>query len=150
MNYNKRIKELNDEIRKLKTKMHNKCMDRMAIKFQKDNILSETEAEHKFYTIAKIKKLKLEKQYRIDILRKEDKKILRFYFADFCDIKNKLIFEVDGEYHYTEEQRRKDTKRTKDLNKLGYKVFRISNKDISNGKTTQFLIDCYKSININI
>lgn len=150
MNYAKRIKELKDELRAIKVKQHNKCMNKMADKFQKENVLSETKAEERFYKVALSKKLKLEKQYRIDIVRKEDKKILRFYFADFCDIKHKLIFEVDGEYHFTKEQEKKDLKRTRDLNKLGYIVFRITNKQVALGKTTQFLIECYKRIGISI
>ena len=107
-------------------------------------------AENKFYKIAKAKKLHLQRQFKINIIRKKDGYIERFYFADFCDVTNRLIFEVDGGYHFTEEQHKKDNKRTNDLKRMGYKVFRISNSQIKNGKTTQFLIDCYKKIGINI
>lgn len=44
-----------------------------------------------------------------------------------------LIVEVDGEYHFTKEQREKDERRTKFLTKLGYTVVRITNEDVFAG-----------------
>ena len=41
-----------------------------------------------------------------------------------------MILEIDGGYHKDFEQRKLDIKRTEDLNKLGYKVVRIDNKDV--------------------
>ena len=153
----KRIQQLKNQIRKceqeikmLEIEMHNDGMDNAAKGLQTKVEINGTAAEEKFYQIAKAKNLNLKRQYRINIVRKKDGYITRFYFADFCDVKNKLIFEVDGEYHFTEEQHKKDFKRTKDLERMGYKVFRISNSQIFRGKTTQFLADCYKKINIDI
>ena len=150
MNYNKRIKELEEEIKMIKVVQHNSGMKGAAKSLKKEAIESETEAENKFYEIASKKGLYLRRQYKIDIIRKKDGFIKRFYFADFCDTKNKLVFEVDGGYHFTDEQRKKDYRRTKDLERMGYKVFRITNYQIAQGKTTQFLIQCYKSIGINL
>lgn len=144
------IKQCEAEIKMLEIELHNDGMNSAAKGLQDKANLSETEAENKFYQIATAKHLKLERQYKINIIRKKDGYIERFYFADFCDVKNKLIFEVDGGYHFTQEQQVKDFKRTKDLQRMGYKVFRISNYQIHQGKTTQFLYDCYKTININI
>lgn len=150
MDYNKRIKELQNEIRLIKVKQHNSGMNGMAKRFQKDIHLTETEAENRFYEIAKKKKLRLKRQHRIDIVRKEDGYIEKFYFADFCDTLHKIVFEVDGDYHFEKEQIRKDKKRDKDMKRMGYRVFRITNEEIYLGKTTQFLINCYKTIGINL
>jgi very-short-patch-repair endonuclease len=108
----------------------------------------ETNAEKIFLEVAKLKNLKLEKEYRIYI--KERGKIIKFYFADFCDTTNKIVFEVDGAYHSSREQKFKDALRTRDLRKAGYLVFRISNENVFNGKTTEFLIQSYRSIGIII
>lgn len=150
MDYNKRIKELEAEIRALKVQQHNAGMEGVAKSFQKDIHLTETAAEDKFYEIALKKKLKLKRQHRINIIRKEDNYIEKFYFVDFCDITHKIVFEVDGGYHFEKEQMKKDKQKDKNLRRMGYKVFRITNAQIIKGKTTQFLIECYKKIGINI
>jgi len=152
-NYQRKIQELYNvierckrEIEELKIKMHNEAMEIASDRLSGNAKLSETEAENIFYEIAMKKKINLKRQYKINIIRKKDNYIERFYFADFCDVKNKVVFEVDGGYHFTDEQRKKDARRTYDLKRMGYKVFRISNSQIYNGKATQFLIDCYNKI----
>ena len=47
--------------------------------------------------------------------------------ADFVCIGKKLIVEVDGGYHNTEEQQKYDQARTEYLSHLGYKVIRFTN-----------------------
>lgn len=101
-----------------------------------------TKAELKFYEIVSRKKLNLKFQYRIDILD-ANARIKQFFIVDFCDVKNKIIFEIDGDYHNSPEQIKKDLYRTKLLNKLGYRVFRVSNADVFVGKTTQLLYAAY-------
>lgn len=71
--------------------------------------------------------------------------IKTFYIADFCDIRKKIILEVDGGYHKTEEQIIKDKLRTLDLKRLGYKVYRITNEDVFNGLGIQFIKDIYRN-----
>lgn len=70
--------------------------------------------------------------------------IKTFYIADFCDIRKKIILEVDGGYHKTEEQTIKDKLRTIDLKRLGYKVYRITNEDVFNGLGIQLVRNIYK------
>lgn len=53
----------------------------------------------------------------------------KYFIADFL-LGNKLILEVDGKYHNTEEQKQKDERRTQILNKAGYDVLRITNEQI--------------------
>jgi len=145
-----RIRELEAEIQMIKDEMHNNGMNGAAKPIQEKLLENMTSAELKFQHIAKLKGLNLKPQYKINIFNKDKSRIEKFYFADFCDIKNKLIFEIDGDYHFTEEQQNKDLKRTKDLVKAGYKVFRLTNDDVFDGKTSSFLYKAYLSIGINI
>jgi len=52
------------------------------------------------------------------------------FIVDFVCLPRKLIIEVDGEYHFTEEQIQLDKERTTVLNELGYKVIRFTNNDV--------------------
>jgi len=52
------------------------------------------------------------------------------YIVDFYCPVAKLVIELDGGQHYTEETRIKDAKRDKYLQKLGIKVLRISDSDV--------------------
>lgn len=60
----------------------------------------------------------------------------KLYYADICIPSLKLIIEVDGGYHNTPEQRKKDKKRDEDFASIGYKVLRYSNEYVNtnNGK----------------
>ncbi len=53
-----------------------------------------------------------------------------FYIVDFYLPKQGLVIEVDGEYHNDKKQKVKDSHRTKDLNKLGFKVLRVNNQTV--------------------
>ncbi|WP_173856019.1 UvrD-helicase domain-containing protein [Flavobacterium sp. 7E] len=52
------------------------------------------------------------------------------YIVDFVCLSKKLIVEVDGDYHFTEEQVLLDEARTAVLNELGYKVIRFRNEAV--------------------
>ena len=145
-----KIKELEEQIQLIKDSMHNSGMNGAAKPIQERLLENMTTAELKFQHVAKLKGLILKAQYKINIYNKSKSRIERFYFADFCDVKNKLIFEIDGDYHFTDDQQKKDLKRTKDLVKAGYKVFRLTNEDVFNGRTTEFLYKSYLSIGIDI
>lgn len=150
MNIEREIKNLKKEIEMFKNYQHNAGMKGAAREFQKERNENKTKYELLFESIAVKKHLNLESQYKIYIWNKAKTKILRFYFVDFCDLKNKLVFEVDGPYHYDKKQHIKDLKRSRDLHRLGYKVFRITNEDVYQGKTTSFLTNAYLSIGIDI
>ena len=47
------------------------------------------------------------------------------YTVDFCCVALKLIVEVDGEHHQTDEGRRHDQRRDRYLTEQGYKVVRF-------------------------
>jgi very-short-patch-repair endonuclease len=52
------------------------------------------------------------------------------YFADFLCREHKVVVEVDGGTHGTGAERTEDKMRTVELNRLGYRVFRILNIDV--------------------
>ena len=52
------------------------------------------------------------------------------YIADFSSEQAKLIIELDGGGHYSEQQRSADELRTGELEKEGFTVLRFSNYDV--------------------
>lgn len=52
------------------------------------------------------------------------------YIADFVCLSEKLVIEVDGEYHNEEEQQTLDKQRTERLDALGYRVLRFTNDQV--------------------
>jgi len=89
----------------------------------KANRKNETEAESIFWQLAKGKGLgqKCRRQY-----------IIGQYIVDFFFRESLLIVEIDGEYHFTEQQQEEDTLRQGWLEERGYKVLRFSNTEIIN------------------
>lgn len=57
---------------------------------------------------------------------------ISLFIADFYCHKLKLIIEVDGEYHNTLEQIKKDDERTQVLQDNGVKIIRFTNCEIEN------------------
>src|SRR3989442_531668 len=51
------------------------------------------------------------------------------YIVDFCCHEARLIVELDGESH--EGQQRRDNRRQEYLEQQGYRVFRVTNDDVS-------------------
>jgi very-short-patch-repair endonuclease len=137
-----------DRLEQVKT-AHNEYMNHWAERFVWENIIHMTDAEREFTRLTESKGLKLRFQYQINILGDRGRKqgrILKFYIADFCDTKNMIIFEIDGGYHTTKEQKLKDFHRTKDLNRLGYRVIRLTNEEIFNGVAEETLYAAYSNL----
>ncbi|MBR6790906.1 MAG: endonuclease domain-containing protein [Oscillospiraceae bacterium] len=63
-------------------------------------------------------------------LRFQRQKAVGNYIVDFYCAKARLIIELDGGGHYTEEQAEKDKIRTKTLESMNLTVLRICNLDI--------------------
>ncbi len=78
------------------------------------------------------------------------------FIVDFVCLSKKLVIEVDGDYHFTEEQIQLDNERTIILNDLGYKVIRFSNNEVKTNihyvinKIEQELISLGKTQNFNL
>lgn len=87
----------------------------------KDNRNNMTEAESAFWSLARGSGLgeKCRRQY-----------VIGDYIVDFFFRKSMLIVEIDGEYHFTENQQREDIIRQEWLTNMGYRVLRFSNKDV--------------------
>lgn len=80
-----------------------------------------TEAESVFWNIAKSNGLgqKCRRQY-----------IIGQYIVDFFFRQSMLIVEIDGGYHFTEEQHREDVIRQDWLEHMGYKLLRFTNTEV--------------------
>ena len=65
----------------------------------------------------------------------------KLYFADIYLPEIKTIVELDGGYHFTKEQKRKDGNRSLGIWRLGYHVVRLSNHDAGNPKKVKAKID---------
>ena len=79
------------------------------------------EAESAFWSLAKGSGLgeKCRRQY-----------IIGEYIVDFFFRKSMLIVELDGGYHFTEEQQKEDAIRQDWLEHKGYKVLRFTNEEV--------------------
>ena len=53
------------------------------------------------------------------------------YFADFVCRERKLIVEVDGATHGNDDEIAADTERTAALERMGYRVYRVTNDDVA-------------------
>ena len=87
----------------------------------KANRNNMTEAESAFWSLAKGSGLgeKCRRQY-----------IIGKYIVDFFFRKSMLIVELDGGYHFTEEQQKEDAIRQDRLEHMGYKVLRFTNEEV--------------------
>lgn len=95
----------------------------MCIKKRRNELLEKsTSAEKAACAILNKLGLKHIRQYPIWTGRRQ-------YYADIYIPKYKLILEIDGKYHYTNEQTRKDTNRSAGIRRLGYHVCRLSNAE---------------------
>ena len=57
------------------------------------------------------------------------------YVVDFCCLQTRLILEVDGDQHGRERGMRWDEDRTRQLETLGFRVLRFSNRDVMTSTT---------------
>ena len=82
---------------------------------------NQTEAESVFWSIAKGGGLgqKCRRQY-----------IIGQYIVDFFFRESNLIVEIDGGYHFTEEQQKEDAVRQTWLESQGYNLLRLKNEDV--------------------
>ena len=87
----------------------------------KENRNNQTEAESTFWQLAKSNGLgeKCRRQY-----------IIGQYIVDFFFRKSLLIVEIDGGYHFTEDQQKEDAIRQDWLEYMGYKVLRFTNDEV--------------------
>ena len=63
-------------------------------------------------------------------IRFQRQKAIGEYIVDFYCAKARLVIELDGGGHYTDEQKEKDRRRTEALESMGLTVLRFCNTDI--------------------
>ena len=95
---------------------HNKNLTENAIELRKNMTKEE---KHLWYDFLRY--------YPIRFLRQ---KVIGNYIVDFYCKKAKLVIELDGSQHYTEEISKYDEERTKYLEQYGLMVLRIPNIEI--------------------
>jgi len=95
-----------------------------------------TDAERLLWSRVRRKQLKGFQFYR--------QKIIGNYIVDFWCPAAKIVVEVDGSQHYTEEGIRKDRIRDEYLQKLGYRVLRFPATEVCNNidGVVQYIYDC--------
>lgn len=63
------------------------------------------------------------------------------YILDFCCSEKKLIIELDGEIHNTEEAKQNDAVRDKYFKELGYTILRFKNEEVENREKLEKVLD---------
>lgn len=96
-----------------------------------------TQAERAAYRILDHAHIHYVKQYHVFTGRKH-------FYADIYIPSVRLIVEIDGGYHFTENQRRLDANRSACLRRMGYHVYRLRNAD---ARDPQKLISKIRSLN---
>ena len=96
---------------------HNKQLVPFAKQLRKEMTREE---KHLWYDFLRL--------YPVRFLRQ---KVIGNYIADFYCAQAKLVIELDGSQHYTEENMQKDAERTVFLEGYGLKVVRILNRDVN-------------------
>jgi len=97
---------------------HNPVLTPNAIELRKNMTPQERHLWHDFL-----------KNYPVRFLRQ---KVIASYIADFYCAKAKLVIELDGSQHYTDDGIEYDDIRSKTLEQFDLQVIRYSNTDINN------------------
>ena len=103
----------------------------MSEKFRKDLIQKATKSELAFKKFLDNQMVAYQFQKVIWVSVDCEQK---FYIADFFFKRYNLIVELDGGYHYTDEQKKADDVRTMHLRRAGYFVLRFDNSATDNSK----------------
>lgn len=63
-------------------------------------------------------------------IRFRNQYIIGNYIVDFVALKLRLVIEIDGEYHFDNEQETKDLEREAYLKTAGFRVIRFTNQEV--------------------
>lgn len=87
----------------------------------KENRKNPTEAENAFWKMASSNGfgVKFRRQHVIDN-----------YIVDFVSLEGKLVVEIDGGYHFTQEQQIEDNLRSQVLKDYGFTILRLKNEEV--------------------
>lgn len=107
--------------------------------FAKENRKQPTEAENILWQELRNRKLKGFKFRR--------QHPIAGFIPDFVCIEKKLMVEIDGDYHNTQEQQKHDEDRTLWLNEHGYRMVRVTNDEVL-GQLSQALRKLEEALSI--
>lgn len=130
-----RNKKQKGDIDKQKKIERNNWFITQSIKFRDELITNATVPEKIVLNAIKKSIYKDDFEFqRPEYIKDKNGLVKKFYICDFVIFSKKVVIEIDGASHDTEDRRRKDEQKDKDLMKLGYKVLRISNKHVMEDK----------------
>lgn len=129
---NKQKKGEFDKQRKIE---RNNWLITQSIKFRDELIVNATVPEKIVLNALKKSIYKNDFEFqRPEYVKDKSGLVKKFYICDFVIFSKKVVIEIDGASHNTEERKKKDKQKDKDLIKLGYKVLRISNGHVLEDK----------------
>lgn len=96
-------------------------------KTRKELLYKSTSAEKSACAILDKLGISYIRQFPIKTPRKQ-------FYADIYIPKFRLVLEIDGAYHYTDNQTRLDNNRSACIRRLGYHLYRLSNKEARNSR----------------
>lgn len=108
-------------MKKKKSKVDIEFLRELGEKFSKEQKKNSTKWEQSFYS--KLDSLGISFLFQHPIICKDKLFILDFYIPSI-----KVVFELDGKWHYEKGQIKRDSRRTSLLRKEGITVIRIANK----------------------
>jgi len=85
---------------------------------------SMTDAEKLLWSKLRLRQLKNAQFYR--------QKVMGNYIVDYCCPSSKLVVELDGSQHFSEDALHVDEKRDNYLRRMGFKVLRFTNHEVNN------------------
>lgn len=99
------------------------CPDRYEIikEFARSNRNNPTDAEHVLWQYLRKEQLGVKFRRQHAVLD---------FIADFICLEKRLIIEVDGDYHFTEQKTEADMMRTSRLENMGYEIVRFTNNEV--------------------
>lgn len=118
------------------------CYKKYYSEMFKMDLIDRATPSEKFF-LQCIKKHNIPLVFQQIIYYKDNNNTYHYYIIDFCDVKKKLAIEIDGEYHYTPEQREADKQRDFFLRKCGFTIIRINNYEIHSIKVKNVIKHYY-------
>ena len=113
---------------------------KVAEDYSNKNKLTATPAEKAVIKI--LRRLKVIYKFQEPLFYGKDKS--NFYIMDFYIPEKRMCIEIDGEYHFTDEQQIKDVKRTEVINNKSIEVVRFKNEEVFKEGFAEILLNVIK------
>ena len=130
-----RNKKNKGELDKQRKTERNNWLITQSIKFRDELIANATVPEKIVLNALKKSIYKDDFEFqRPEYIKEKNHLVKKFYICDFVIFSKSVVIEIDGASHETDERKKKDEQKDKDLMKLGYRVLRISNQHVLEDK----------------